>query len=171
MRERPGKAVLVGSPPKTERLLSLLHAQRREVEVRGGLARGSPGWQESSERLDEINLRIVHLVDFGTERPDPIGLGLNVVLESRPEDDLAFRSSVVSSVRAAVLAQTTDRLSTRSLELLASSEERIRRTARLVGAAQAALRTGYPDATIEAADDPEEPEIIRLLADREGRVA
>lgn len=133
--------------------------------------RGSPGWQESSDRLDEINLRIVHLVDFGTERPDPIGLGLNVVLDSRPEDDLGFRSSVVSCVRAAVLAPTTDGLSASSMELIASAEERTRRAARLVAAAQAALRTGYPHATIKAADDPEQSDAIMLQADREGRVA
>ena len=55
---------------KTERLIALLDAQRGEAARRSGEVRGSPGWADSSDRLDTLNQQIMR-VGSGAIEPFP----------------------------------------------------------------------------------------------------
>ncbi len=46
---------------KTERLISLLRAQRGEAARRSGEVRGSRSWTDSSDRLDNLNRAIMRV--------------------------------------------------------------------------------------------------------------
>jgi hypothetical protein len=62
--KRPAEGWSGVNPATTRRLIALLDAQRHEAAVRASLIRDSREWAESSERLDELNDRIMHRESF-----------------------------------------------------------------------------------------------------------
>ncbi len=56
---------------QTERLIALLHAQRREAAMRSGLARNTTAWTDSSARLDALNDQIMHTGASGAVVREP----------------------------------------------------------------------------------------------------
>ena len=52
---------------KIDRLIALLHAQRGEAARRSIEVRGSPGWADSSNRLELLNQQIMRLGSAATE--------------------------------------------------------------------------------------------------------
>ena len=52
---------------KIDRLIALLHAQRGEAARRSIEVRGSPGWADSSTRLELLNQQIMRLGSAATE--------------------------------------------------------------------------------------------------------
>jgi hypothetical protein len=146
---------------RTERLIALLHAQRSEAARRSGEVRGTKGWTESSDRLDDLNDQIMHVGSFGSMTREVVGRGLELDLDSRPVDDVPFRRHVIDSVRHALIA-------TRH-ELPPATAERVRETRALIQRAEAELHAVYPDASL-AADlyrSGQEPGAIFMRADRD----
>ena len=154
---------------RTERLLVLLRAQRTEVATRARLVRGSGDWRVATDRLDDLNERIMQ----PEPGPDPLELGLGVALDldSRPAQDASFRTRVVECVRDAFLGAARDRLAVQILGQLAGSEDPIGIARAILVQAQVRLRGDYPGATVSALAIEARPPVIIVRADRHGRVA
>jgi hypothetical protein len=160
---------------KTDGLIALLRAQRREVDRRSALERESPEWQAANERLDELNREIMHLAEFGASRHEGVGRGVELDLESHPEEDIAFRRRVVECVRKALILSNQERLAKRTAAILDGAADRIAATQRLVASAEVTLRRDYPGATLDGnSGSPTEvatPTLLTIRAERDGRVA
>ncbi len=155
-------------------LLGLLDEQRREIAVRSGQERGSTGWLTATVRLDAINERIMRYAALGPRR-EGLGTGVELELDSRPADDVAFRRRVVESFRRAIVLVTHERLAARASQRLNGVDDRIQASQRMIRQAEATLRRDYPAATIWVDVGVEgtgsEIELLGIRADREGRVA
>lgn len=156
---------------KTERLITLLHAQRDEVARRSVAARDSESWSESSSRLDDLNDQIMHMGTHGSTIRQAVGDGLELDLDSRPVEDAPFRREVVDTVRHAVVVMNHVRLARQLVNRFGSGTERLRQARELVQTSQAVLRAHYPNATISPSLAATEPGTIAIRADRDGRVA
>jgi hypothetical protein len=159
-----------------EVMLELLHAQRAEVARRETLVRDTPEWQAATERLDDLNERIMQVADIDAERRELLENGIQVALDSRPIDDVPFRREVIDSLRQALCLVNLGTLTSRSAGRVAGVEERVRATNLLVEGARSALRTRYPDATLDDAGErgaliDDDGLLLTLRADREGQVA
>jgi predicted transcriptional regulator len=152
-------------------LVSLLNALRSEESVRGGLRRESADWQSANARLDDLNRQVMHLAAYGTEIRQSIGSGLDVELDSRPEDDLVFRASVLASLRETVRRRVTEQLARRTAARVEASTDLLRSTMANIEEAQIHLRRSYPAATVEAHAIPSASAAIGLRADRDGHAA
>ena len=84
-------------PPKTDRLIALLRAQRDEAVRLAAQTRDSSAWTAASERLASLNDQIMHVGAFGSAAFESVGDGLELDLDSRPVDDAHFRRAVVTS--------------------------------------------------------------------------
>jgi hypothetical protein len=159
----------------TDGLIALLRAQRREVDRRAPLERESPEWQAANARLDELNREIMHLAEFDASRHEGVGRGVELDLESHPEEDIAFRRRVVECVRKALVLSSHERLAKRTTALLDKATDRIAVTQRLIASAEVTLRRDYPGATLDgdsgAPSAAESPTLLTIRAEREGRVA
>jgi hypothetical protein len=151
------------------RLFRLYQAQRRQDQTRGHLAPGSETWVEATRNLDTLNVQLRYLATAGNLPLEGLGNGIDVELESRPEDDIDFRDAVVHRYRRVVLAATTEALAARSLGRIASTAQRVQSTVGLLEDVQRALREQYPDAVLAAA--AADPTTITLVADRDGLTA
>jgi hypothetical protein len=151
------------------RLLRLCRAQHRQDSSRAWLARDTPAWDEATTRLETLNDQIVHLASTGNLPRESLGADLELELDSRPEEDLAFRRSVLANVRRTVLARVTENLAPRSQHHLRASDARIRATASLLDRVEGCLRAEHPRAFFAAT--AANPVSITLIADRNGRSA
>ena len=156
---------------KIESLLAALEAQRREIAHRADQERGSAEWMASSRRLDAINERIMHGASRIGERREGVGLGLELELDSTPEEDIEFRHRVIEAFRRAVTSQ--QRVAGRAAGMLGAAEKRIRATASLIRQAEATLRRDYPHATLACPQrrDTLEASLLIVRANREGQPA
>lgn len=141
---------------KTDRLLALLQAQRREAVTRSGLHRGTRDWRHSTERLDDLNERIMQ-PDDAPESVEAVGMGVRLDLDSRPVEDRRFRRHVVASVRSA-LGSSDDRDS-EGLPKGALDRARVH------------LRQTYPEATLSVLAVNGNPATLIVRADRRARTA
>jgi hypothetical protein len=148
------------------RLFRMLQAQRRQDQSRSRLARGSEPWVEATRHLDALNDQLRYLATAGNLPLERLGNGIDMELESRPEDDIAFRDAVVHRFRRAVLASTTEDLAARSIGRIASGVVRVESTVDLLDDVQRALREQYPGAVLAAS--AASPTTITLVADRDG---
>jgi hypothetical protein len=156
---------------ETERLISLLHAQRSEDARRTREIRGSAEWTEASSRLDDLNDEIMHLGAYGSAGREPIGDGIELDLDSRPAADRPFRREVIAAVRHALVVTSHEPLALRARDRLAAREGRAEHTRELIRRARQVLRRRYPNASLVADGATVEPDTIAVRADREGRVA
>jgi hypothetical protein len=158
---------------RTERLIALMHAQRREATQRSGEVRGTVSWTESSERLDDLNDQIMHFGAYGSTRRETLGPGFELDLDSRPVEDAGFRRKVVDSMRQALTVATEELRATLAADRLAAAGARSNQTKRLIHRAQVDLRDRYPDAMLKAevTNRAPDPSLISVRADRDGRAA
>jgi len=136
---------------------------------RAALSRGTEAWDAATTRLDALNDQLFYLASTGTLPREPLGYELDLELDSRPEEDLAFRESVVTSVRQAVLAKVTEDLAARSLERVRATDAWVRATLSLVERVVGRLRAEYPAATFDARVSS--PTTISVIAERDGLIA
>lgn len=151
------------------RLLRLFRAQHREDVSRARLSRGTVAWDDATTRLDTLNRQLRHLASTGTLPRERLSGQLDLELDSRPEEDLAFRNSVVACVRQTVLARLTEDLAARSRDRLDASEAKVRATQSLLDRIEARLRADYPGATFDARASTRTT--ISLVAERDGLIA
>jgi hypothetical protein len=151
------------------RLLRLVRAQHRQDVSRASVARGTTAWDDATTRLDTLNDQVFLLASTGMLRREPLGYQLDLELDSRPEEDLAFRASVVASVRRTVLARVTEDLTVRSRDRLHASDAEVPATRSLLDRIEARLRTEYPDGSFNARASNRTT--ISLIAQRDGLIA
>jgi hypothetical protein len=156
---------------KTERLMALLLAQRKEAAIRAHLARDVPEWTESSARLANLNDQIMHTGAYGSSVSEMVGDGLELELDSRPVEDPSFHRHVVDMVRQALAVLNRGRRARGELNRGSAREMPFGETHDVITQAQALLRQRYPDAIIAAGPPLPQPGTIVLRADRDGRVA
>jgi len=151
------------------RLLRLVRAQHRQDTSRARLPRGTPAWESATTTLETLNDQVFQLASTGSLKREPLGYELDLELDSRPEEDLAFRRSVLASVRRTVLARVKEDLAARSLDRLRASDTNVRATKSLIDRIEASLRTEYPDALFSARASTSKT--ISLIAERHALIA
>jgi hypothetical protein len=119
--------------------------------------------------LETLNGQLRFLASTGTLPRERLTDELDLELDSRPEEDLAFRDSVVTSVRRTVRGRVTEDLATRSLDRLGASDEKVGSTRSLIDRVEARLRMEYQDAAFEARASTRTT--ISLIAERDGLIA
>lgn len=168
---------------KTERLIALLHAQRREAARRSREVRGSAVWTDASSRLDDLNHEIMQWSSLETPSREILGDGLELDLDSRPGEDLPFRHDVIASLRRALIAINRERHAGQPGGRLAARLEAARRIRLAIRQAEADVRARYPGCALAAIGPlttPKrptatgwiaalEPAAISLRAERDGR--
>jgi len=151
------------------RLLRLVRAQHRQDVTRARLARGSRAWDDATTSLESLNDQVFNLASAGILPTESLGYDLDLELDSRPEEDLAFHDSVVACVRQVVVGRVTDRLAARSADRLRASEAIVRATTALLELVGASLRRQYPEASFAMSASGRTT--IRLIAERDGLIA
>jgi hypothetical protein len=136
---------------------------------RASLPRGSASWNDATTTLETLNDQVRHYAATGSLPPEPLGNEVDLELDSRPEEDLAFRDSVITCVRQTLLAQVTEGLAARSVDRLDTSEATVRATRSLIDRVEARLRVDYPSAVLDAWSSNRTT--ISLIAERDGLVA
>jgi hypothetical protein len=144
----------------------MLRAQRRQDRTRALMVPGTDNWDEATDLLDALNDQLRHLASAGTLPLESLGNGLDLDLDSRPEDDMGFRASVVRCVRSAILAERARSVEHNSRKRLDSSTERVWSTLSLMDRVQRTIREGYPGAVVNAR--PSRAASITIVADRDG---
>ena len=159
-------------PPKTDRLIALLRAQRDEAVRLAAQTRDSSAWTAASERLASLNDQIMHVGAFGSAAFESVGDGLELDLDSRPVDDAHFRRAVVTSVRQAFAIVRLERLALRIRvrDRRAAGPVPLHTTRDLIISAEATLHRHYPDATLHEDVTPADPDMITLRAERGARL-
>ena len=156
---------------KIESLLAALQAQRREIAYRASQQRGSAEWIVSTRRLDAINEWIMRDASRTADGREGVGAGVELDLDSSPEEDIVFRHRVIECFRRAVVGQ--QRVTGRAAGILGAAERRIRATGSLIRQAEATLRRDYPHATLASPTqrDANGATLLIVRANREGRPA
>jgi len=147
------------------RLLRLVRAQHRQDETRARLARGTTAWDDATTSLETLNDQVFNLASTGILPTESLGYDLDLELDSRPEEDLAFHDSVVECVRQVVRARVIDRRAARSAEPRRASQALVRATAALLELVRASLRRQYPAASFAVSASSRTT--IKLIAERE----
>ncbi|MBA2719306.1 MAG: hypothetical protein H0U52_08725 [Chloroflexi bacterium] len=156
---------------KIESLLAALHAQRREIAYRAEQQRGSSKWIASTRRLDAMNEWIMRDASRTADRREGVGAGVELELDSSPEEDIVFRHRVIECFRRAVAGQ--QRVTGRAAGIVDAAERRIRATGSLIRQAEVTLRRDYPYATLASPieRDTLEATLLIVRANREGQPA
>jgi len=152
-------------------LVNLIQALRREESLRGSLRRDSADWQAANARIDDLSRQVMHPAASGTTPRESIGHGVDAEIDSRPAEDVAFRMSVLRSIRETVQARVTERFSPRAAVRVEATEGLLRRTIASIDEALELLRRTYPAATIEARSIPAATPTMQLRAHRNGPAA
>jgi hypothetical protein len=150
-------------------LLRLVRAQHRQDVSRASLPRDTKAWEEATTRLETLNDQLFYLASTGVLPREPLGYELDLELDSRPEEDLAFRDSVVASVRRTVLARVRESLAAHTRDRVRESDASVRATRSLMDRVEANLRTQYPDASFNARASGRRT--ISLIAERGALIA
>jgi hypothetical protein len=135
---------------KEPRLLRLVRAQHRQDVSRASLPRDTKAWEEATTRLEALNDQVFYAASTGVLPRESLGYELDLELDSRPEEDLAFRDSVVASVRGTVLARVRESLAAHTRDRVRERDTSVRATRFLMDRVEANLRTQYPNASFDA---------------------